>query len=131
MSMIKLFLVASHSHLYATGDVHVAIDCHQKCCFTNVPMTPVPVRVPIQRPLVPSFTSVVGWVENFSPLLRKLLSTSLWSLLHSPFSSLLGPNTRLRILFSNTLTQIIYVNHKRYYRTFSYSSSLLVVILPV
>ena len=29
---------------------------------------------------------------------------SLWSPLHSPLSSLLGPNTRLRILFSNTLS---------------------------
>ena len=34
----------------------------------------------------------------------KLWSSSLWSLFHSPFSSLLGPNTRLRILFSNTLS---------------------------
>ena len=34
----------------------------------------------------------------------KLWSFSLWSLLHSPFSSLLGPNIRLRILFSNTLS---------------------------
>ena len=34
----------------------------------------------------------------------KLWSSSLWSLLHSPFSSLLGPNIRLRILFSNTLS---------------------------
>ena len=32
----------------------------------------------------------------------KLWSSSLWSLLHSPFASLLGPNIRLRILFSNT-----------------------------
>ena len=32
----------------------------------------------------------------------KLWSSSLWSLLHSPFSSLLGPNIRLRILFTNT-----------------------------
>ena len=31
-------------------------------------------------------------------------SSSLWSLLHSPFSSLLGPNIRLRILFSNTFS---------------------------
>ena len=30
----------------------------------------------------------------------KLWSPSMWSLLHSPFSSLLGPNIRLRILFS-------------------------------
>ena len=30
--------------------------------------------------------------------------SSLWSLLHSPFTSLLGPNIRLRILFSNTLS---------------------------
>ena len=35
----------------------------------------------------------------------KLWSSSLWSLLHSPFSSLLGPNIRLRILFSRK-TQI-------------------------
>ena len=34
----------------------------------------------------------------------KLWSSSLWSLLHSPFSSLLGPNIHLRILFSNTLS---------------------------
>ena len=34
----------------------------------------------------------------------KLWSSSLCSLLHSPFSSLLGPNIRLRILFSNTLS---------------------------
>ena len=33
----------------------------------------------------------------------KLWSSSLWSL-HSLFSSLLGPNIRLRILFSNTLS---------------------------
>ena len=32
----------------------------------------------------------------------KLWNSSLWSLFHSPFSSLLGPNIRLRILFSNT-----------------------------
>ena len=34
----------------------------------------------------------------------KLWSSSLWSLLHSPISSLLGPKNRLRILFSNTLS---------------------------
>ena len=34
----------------------------------------------------------------------KLWSSSLWSLLHSPFSSLLGPNIHLRIMFSNTLS---------------------------
>ena len=33
----------------------------------------------------------------------KLWSSSLWSLLYSPFSSFLGPDIRLRILFSNTL----------------------------
>jgi len=34
---------------------------------------------------------------------HKLRSSSLWSLLHSPFLPLLGPNIRLCILFSNTL----------------------------
>ena len=42
----------------------------------------------------------------------KLWSSSLWSLLHSPFSSLLGPNIRLRVLFSNTLTSRF--NHSDY-----------------
>ena len=30
--------------------------------------------------------------------------SSLWSILHSPFASFLGPNIRLRILFSNNLS---------------------------
>ena len=32
----------------------------------------------------------------------KLWISSFWSLLHSPFSSLLGPNIHLKILFSNS-----------------------------
>ena len=40
----------------------------------------------------------------------KLRSSSLWSLLHSPFSSLLGPNIHLRILFSNTLSLLSSLN---------------------
>ena len=34
----------------------------------------------------------------------KLWSSSLWSLLHFPFSSILDPNIYLRIMFSNTLS---------------------------
>ena len=34
----------------------------------------------------------------------KLLSSSLWSLLHSPFTSILDPNIRLKILYSNTVS---------------------------
>ena len=34
----------------------------------------------------------------------RLCSSSLWSLLHSPLSSLMGPNIRLGILFSNILS---------------------------
>ena len=33
--------------------------------YTSVAVTPPPVRVPTQRPLIPSFTSVVGQVRNF------------------------------------------------------------------
>ena len=36
----------------------------------------------------------------------KLWSSSFWSLLHFPFSSLFGPNVRLRILFSSTLSAV-------------------------
>ena len=38
--------------------------------YTSVPVTPALVRVPTQWPLVPSFTSVVVLVDNFSPCLR-------------------------------------------------------------
>ena len=34
----------------------------------------------------------------------KQWSSSLWNIFHFPFSSLLGPNIQLRILFSNTLS---------------------------
>jgi hypothetical protein len=37
-----------------------------KKLYTSVALTPVPVGVPTQRPLVPSFTLVVGYAENFS-----------------------------------------------------------------
>ena len=41
-----------------------------KKLYTSVGVIPAPVWVPTQRPLVPSFTSVVGLVENFSPCIR-------------------------------------------------------------
>ena len=54
----------------------------------------------------------------------KLWSSSLWSPLHSPFSSLLGPNIRLRILFSNpsqnlinTLIKNVFVTVRNFYES--------------
>ena len=44
----------------------------------------------------------------------KLCSFSLWSLLHSPFSSLLGPNIRPTILFSNILSLHSSLNARDY-----------------
>ena len=44
----------------------------------------------------------------------KLWSSSLWSLLHSPFASLLDPNIRLRILFSNTLSLHSFLNARNH-----------------
>ena len=44
----------------------------------------------------------------------KLWSFSLWSLLHSPFSSLLGPNIRLRILFITGIKIIAWHNWRGY-----------------
>ena len=35
--------------------------------YCSVAATPAPGRVPAQQPLVPSFTQVVGYAENFSP----------------------------------------------------------------
>ena len=40
-----------------------------KMLYTSVAVTSSPVRVPTQRPLVPSFLSVVGQAENFSACL--------------------------------------------------------------
>ena len=43
---------------------------HDVTCYHNVDVTPAPVWVPTQWLLVPSFNSVVGYVENFSPCPR-------------------------------------------------------------
>ena len=47
-------------HTSMMDDVHGTIDCDKKNIYTIVAVTPGPVRVPTQRPLVPSFMSVVG-----------------------------------------------------------------------
>ena len=73
------------------------------------------VRLPVKilKAMLPS-SSLVTWLAHLNPLYlitltilgdqHKLWSSSLWNLLHSPFSSFLLPNIRLRILFSNTLS---------------------------
>ena len=62
----------------------------------------------------------------------KLQSSSLWSLLHSPFSSLLGPNTRLRILFSNTLSLPSSFNIKDHAsQPYSRSSNIIVLYILI
>ena len=55
------YIVRGYLFLYymATSDVHGAMAAVKKS-FTNVVVTPAPVRVSTQRRLVPSFTSVVG-----------------------------------------------------------------------
>ena len=75
-----------------------------------------PIGLPIKslNPFLPSFLHSGIWPAHLSLIVLstltildeqyKLWSSLLWSLLHSQFSSLLGPNIRLRILFSNTLS---------------------------
>ena len=74
---------------------------------------PVGLPVKILKALIPS-SILTTWPAylNFPDLITliilrkryKLRSYSFWSLLNSPFSSLLGPDLRLWILFSNTLS---------------------------
>ena len=74
---------------------------------------PVGVPVKILKAFLPSYI-LATWPAHLKLLdlttlailgeRHKLLSYSYWRLLHSTFSSLLGPNIRLRILFSNTLS---------------------------
>ena len=74
---------------------------------------PVDLLIKILKALLPS-SILATWSAHLNLLdvmtlallgeRYKPWSSSLWSLLHYSFSSLLGPNTRLRILFSNTLS---------------------------
>ena len=74
---------------------------------------PVGLLVKILKALLP-FSILATWPAYLNLLYLitltilgercKLWISSLWSLLHSPFSSLLGPNIRFTILFSNTLS---------------------------
>ena len=45
-------------------------DLRPRNIYTSLAVTPGPDRVPIQRPSVPSFASVVGQTEKFLPCLR-------------------------------------------------------------
>ena len=81
----------------------------------GLPKDLLPIGIPVQilKAILPS-SILAAWTAhlNFLDLITltilgkryKLWSSSLWGLLHSLFSSLLGPNIRLRILFSNTLS---------------------------
>ena len=56
-------------------------------CYTGGQMTPAPVRIPTQWPLVPGFVLAVGWVENFLSCLHKV------SAVYFCFSYFLSPST--------------------------------------
>ena len=72
---------------------------------------PVAVPVKILKVLL-SYSTLDTWpvTQSISGERHKLWSSSLWSLLHSPIASLLGPNTRLSIMFSNTPSLLSWLN---------------------
>ena len=52
------------------------MECDQKNISASVAMVLAPVRVPTQRPLVPSFTSVLGWSRTFN--LALVYESEIW-----------------------------------------------------
>ena len=63
---------------------------------------PAGVPVKISKELLPSSILAI-WLVHLNLLDLITILGGRYKLLHSPFSSLLGPNTCLRTLFSNTL----------------------------
>ena len=107
---LVLILISLRSILTLSSHLRLGLP---KCLF--------PVGLPVKTliALLP-FSILTTWPAHLNVLdlitltilseRYKLWSSSFWSLLHSPFSSLLGPNIRLRILFSNTLSLQSYLN---------------------
>ena len=103
--------------------------------------TPRPPRksVKILKALLPSVI-LTTWYANLNLLdlitlnligeLYRVWSSSLWSLLHSPFSALLGPNICLRILFLNTLSLHCCSNVK-YYVSKPYNTNDNIIVLYI
>ena len=93
-------------HLFKihTNIVRPSTPRHSKRSF------PVGLRVKILKTLIPS-SILATWPAHLNLIdliilnifRYNLWSCSLWSILHSIFASVFGPNIRLRILFSNTL----------------------------
>ena len=76
----------------------------------GLPKDLIPAGVPVKMLKALLYLSIQATWPVYLNLLDLIALTilseryKLWSPLHSPFASLLGPNIRLRILFSNTLS---------------------------
>ena len=95
---------------------------------------PVGVPVKILKELLPSgymtYPSQFCTLDHPDYEWYKLWNSSLWSLLHSLFASLLGPNIRLRILFSNTLSLDSSLNVRDYVSQ-PYSTTDNIIVLYI
>ena len=94
--------------------------------FFIVKPSPLPILIPLehkyshQNPVFKYHSGFMTYPSQSSTLnhpdsIRWIVQTQKflkWSNLHSPTESLLGPNIRLRILFSNTLSQHSSLNVK-------------------
>jgi hypothetical protein len=60
-TLVQRFFVAAYGSMYISGSMDPwAATKKASQLYTSVAVTPAPVQVPTQWPLVPSFTSVVG-----------------------------------------------------------------------
>ena len=101
------FLVLIHFYY----KIHYNIVLPSSLCLPKVPfLVCLPVKIFNALPLssilaeCPALLNLLDCFPDYIRCTQQTVKSSLWNLLHSSLSSLLGPNIRHKILFSKTLS---------------------------